>query len=124
MTKKEKQILTFPATLESFSPRKDGSAGIRYSTQELNEEDWIMVKSFYGKFGRLWFSESEIQPKDIIQDDPEFEGKSPSKRLRNVIFVVWRQRKDEGKTEMPFEQFYSGQLEAIIDQYKSKLNPQ
>lgn len=116
-----KKLLT-AATLEGVALRKDGSATLRFSTQEINDQDILTVKQFYGHFGTLLFSENEIQPKDIPQSDLEFEGKTPSKRLRNVIFVLWRQMKDGGKTTMGFEDFYSGQMENLITQYKEKLD--
>lgn len=100
---------------------KDGSATLRFSTQEIVPADLVIIKEFHGHFGKLLFSEDEIQPTDVPKADNDFEGKSPSKRLRNVIFVVWKTRKDAGKTELKFEDFYAGQIENIIEQYKEKL---
>ena len=117
----ERKILKTPATLEGVSLLKDGSATLRFSTQEIIPQDLVTIKEFHGHFGDLAFAESGLQPKDIPQDNPEFEGKSPSKRLRAVIFVLWNHLKETGKTTMKFEDFYGGQIEAIISQYKLKL---
>lgn len=119
----ENKILTTPATLEGVALRKDGSVTLRFSTQEINDVDIVTVKQFYGHFGNLIFSESALQPQDIPQKDPEFEGKTPSQRLRAVIFVLHSQLKIEGKTQLKFDDFYAGQLENLIEQYKAKLNP-
>ena len=119
----DKKMLSAAATLDSCSLHKDGSASIRFSTQELKDEDLLTIKRFYGHFGELLFSENPIQPKDIPQHDPEFEGKTPSQRLRGVIFVLHSQLKEKGKTTLKFEDFYQGQLENLISQYKEKLDP-
>jgi len=94
---KDKKILTAAATLDGFSMRKDGSATLRFVTQELVDADMLTVKQFYGHFGQLLFSENSIQPLDIPKQDPDFDGKTPSQRLRAVIFVLWSQLRDSGK---------------------------
>lgn len=120
---KDKPILSSPATLEGVALRKDGSATLRFSTQELAENDLLIVKRFYGSFGQLLFGPNDLQPKDIPQSDPEFEGKTPSQRLRAVIFVLWSQMKEKEATKLKFEEFYGGQLDRLIEQYKEKLDP-
>ena len=117
----ENKILKTPATLEGVSLLKDGSATLRFSTQEIIGEDLVVIKGFHGHFGTLVFSEASLQPADIPKQDPEFEGKSPSQRLRAVIFVLWNHLKENKKTDLKFEDFYSGQLESLITQYKAKL---
>src|SRR5690348_18505112 len=121
MPDNKRHILETPATLEGLALRKDGSATLRFSTQELSDADFVMAKQFYSHFGNLIFSENTVQPQDIPRADAEFEGKTPSQRLRSVIYVFYRQAKDAKKTELSFEDFYRGQLENIIDQYKEKL---
>ena len=47
------------------------------------------------------------------------DGKSPSSRLRSVIFIWWDQ---SGRPQEDFEVFYRMKIEAIINMIKEKLN--
>lgn len=106
-----------PATLEGLSTRQDGSASIRFSTQELAPEDLVAFMQFRGKFGYLLFKETEFKVSDVPKNDPEFDGKTPSQRLRNVLYVQWKQKGASGD----FENFYRQQIEKVIEHIKSLL---
>lgn len=94
---------------------------LTFETQELPEAD---VAKLFGlrklSIGWLLFKSSEIKTEDIPEYDPEQfdEDKSPSQRLRDVLFVYYKQKgmKPEG-----FNAFYAAQLEKITEQYKAKL---
>ena len=45
------------------------------------------------------------------------ETKSPSTRLRGVLFILWKQG---GQVE-PFESYYATQMEKLIEHYKTKI---
>lgn len=44
-------------------------------------------------------------------------AKSPSQRLRNTIFVLWKQKGERGD----FESFYDSIMEQLIENIKDKL---
>jgi hypothetical protein len=71
---------------------------------------------------RPWFlfKGAAITKEEISDYDPATfdEIKSPSQRLRAVMFVVWKEVKG-GQGD--FESFYRAQVERIIEQYKEKL---
>ena len=68
--------------------------------------------------GWLLFSPNTIQEENIPDEKAELdEGKSPSKRLRSVLFILWKQRGKQGD----FETYYRAQIERLIDQIKEKL---
>lgn len=113
--------LQLAGIITRISSLADGGISLGFHSQEMTAEDKVIVMKKHGKFGYLIFSESELQPQDIPQKDPEFEGKTPSQRLRATIFVLHSQLKQAGKTELKFDEFYAGQLENIINQYKEKL---
>jgi hypothetical protein len=56
---------------------------------------------------------------DVLQVKAEVVHKSPSQRMRSVIFLMWKQTGEE----LPFEVFYHQTMERIIDHLKSKLPP-
>lgn len=107
-----------PAILSSYRLLKDGGVSVGFSTQELTDEEKLVLGSFYQKFGALAFRENELRPEDIPNEDVEFEGKSPSKRLRAVLFVLWKQRGAKGG----FEDYYRQKVDGIVEQIKEKLD--
>lgn len=54
--------------------------------------------------------QSEIKIKKVKTE-------SGSKRLRSVIFLIWKQ----SPTNEGFETFYDRHIESLITQYKSKI---
>ena len=104
--------------MTGFSSRSDGSAGIRFCSQELSAADFATLKENLNEYGWLVFRPNEFQDKDIPQEDAEDPEKTPSKRLRAVLFVLWQQTGKKGR----FEAYYHEQMEKIIEHIKSKLD--
>ena len=81
------------------------------------------IISNYEKFGWLAFlPENKINP-ETIKDLPEIEklpeeNKTPSQRLRGVLYVLCEQK---GRPTETFETYYRMHYEKIIEQYKEKL---
>ncbi len=46
--------------------------------------------------------------------------KSPSERLRAMLFIYWEQRLKDRYPD--FEKYYMLQIDKIIEQFKNKLN--
>lgn len=111
-------MLKLPSYLTRFSSRSDGSAGISFTTQELSNEDFGLLKENLNKFGWLIFKEGDIQAEDIPVENPEDKDKTPSKRLRSTLFVLWKHTGSSGD----FEVYYRNQVEKIIEHIKSKLD--
>lgn len=107
--------------LTKFNPRKDKSATLTFETLEQTPEEIGELHATTGTFGYLMFkSENQLtdsEIKDINNLETEVHGKSKSKRLMNVMFVLWEQQGKEGK----FEDFYAHEMECIITQVKDEL---
>lgn len=56
---------------------------------------------------------------DVMQVQKEVVHKSPSQRMRSVMFLLWKQTGEE----LPFEVFYTTHMERIIEHLKTKLPP-
>lgn len=106
------------AELSGVSTKKDGSLGVRFNTQELDIQNKLSIMEYVNKFGWLLFSPANITEKDIPDKDPEIEGKTPSQRLRNVLYVLW----NEKSNEPDFESYYRKQMNKIIETLKSKID--
>lgn len=109
-------MLRLPATFDRFSSRSDGSYGLSFSTQEATEGDLGMLHKHNRLFGWLLFSENDIQSGDVPKEAAT-DNKTPSKRLRDVIFVLYSQQGAQGD----FELFYREKMEKLIDVVKAKL---
>ena len=111
------KIIRIPAYLTNFSTKVDRTAGIRISTNELSDEDFLLLKRHQGDFGWFVFVPNEEQEFEMPMEDAEAFDKSPSKRLRATLFVLWKQ----GKQESTFRQFYDEKMNQLIDMIKLKL---
>lgn len=113
------------AILTSFSSRVDKSLGFRGVTPELSSAEKAAFMDMQGMNVRLL-----IEPKDYESDGKReiknpLSHKSPSERLRSVLFVVHKQLTEKGKLkDQTFDEFYARQMEATIESYKQQLEPE
>jgi len=110
-------MIKLPAYLDGFSSRKDRSGGVRFSTQELTPADMGKLQDLNGAFGWLVFKQNELQPDDIPKEVAEEKSKTPSRRLRATIFVLWEQGGRQGDPEA----FYRAEMERFIEDVKLRL---
>lgn len=111
-------IFQAPAILTRISYTKDRGLSLGFHTNELSDEDKIIAARYHGCFGFLLFKQNQFTEEEIPAGDATDEGKSPSQRLRSVLFVLWKQRGATGD----FEGFYRDQLEAAINRVKRLLD--
>lgn len=112
-------MLKLPAYLTGFSSKVDGSASVRFNTQELTPDHFSSLKTHLNGFGWLVFDET-ASDKDVPKEAPVEEGlKSSSVRLRNVLFVIFNSKFPDKKD---FETYYRKRMETIIEKLKEELN--
>ena len=109
-----------PSILSRISYLKDGGISIGFSTNELSDEDKLIVSKFHNQFGWLLFRANEIKDADIPTKDVSDSSKTPSQRLRAVLHVLWDQK--HRNKYVDFNSFYVSQTERIIDKVKEKLD--
>lgn len=116
----QKQDIIFEAgaILTSISLTKDKGLRLGFTTQELDEKERLIIQRFYQQFGYLLFKANKFQTKDIPKGYVEDKTKTPSKRLRDCLFVLWQQR----NIKLDFEIFYRQQMEKIIDKLKEQMD--
>lgn len=115
-------LVQVPAQVVNLNPRADRSWKLVFETRELSgDEVKLLADNFQGE-GWLVFKPNAhgIVPEDIPTGQAETETKSQSTRLRNVIFILWKQQGEKGD----FESFYRTRLEGLIDFVKTKLEPE
>jgi hypothetical protein len=114
------KALVTQAIFSSFTSKADGSLSARLSTPELSSSEKAAFMDIQNKNVRLL-----IEPMDYVTDGKTeiknpLSGKSPSERLRGVLFVLHKQKKIAGT----YDEFYVKQMESIIQSYKDQLEPE
>lgn len=107
--------ITLPASFDNLAHRKDGSTSIKFDTRELNGEEVMTLLGFRNSEGWLMFSQNnEFKIPEI---DAELDLKSPSERLKNALYVLY---KDEPRITT-FQTYYNENMEKLINIILSKV---
>ena len=112
-------LIQVPAQVVGMNPKADKSWKLVFETRELmGEEVKLLVDTFQGEGWLVFKPNSDgVAVEEVPKDIADSGAKSQSKRLRDVIFVYWKQQGGKGD----FETFYRVTLEKLIDYVKSKL---
>jgi hypothetical protein len=123
----ENEILQIPSIIpqDGIKTMKDGGVRIVVETQELLPEDITTLMRLRNQIGYFVFKPEKFIEEDIISLPEKYEleagEKTPSQRLRSVLYVFWDQKKrDKG---VDFNSFYKDQMERFIRTVKEKLEP-
>ena len=120
------ELLQLPATISRVQTMANKSVRVMVDSQEdISPEVVAQIMKQHEQLG--WFCflvDRMIKPEDV-KDLPEIKDetdvKSPSQRLRGVLFIQWENQTLEYKSKYPFEVYYRGRMEKIIDREKEKL---
>lgn len=118
--------------LKNYNRRADNSVSIKCdSLLELSSEDIAEIDSHRGDIAVVVLTDSKEQAGDINIDDilnnlPENEvydnHKTPSQRLRGVLWYNCKQQLGRKPTDEEFADYYKREYEKIISHYKDKLD--
>jgi hypothetical protein len=97
----DKQVFQIPATLSKCEALAHSTMKMTFHTQEgIDSDSMKRLFELYEKTGWLSFNVEKIEAKNIAnlpQIDPkQYEGKSPSQRLRSVLYVLWQKKGSPG----------------------------
>lgn len=121
-----KEIIVFAAQVDGLQSRKDKTLTVRFVTQELAPEK--SAELFRLQNALVYVA---VKPEDFGQEEREAlerekadeleigGGKTLSKRLRDVLYILWQQKPDGYKDS---NSHYIAQMEKIIQHYKNKLD--
>ena len=111
-------MLTVPAQVVGMNPRQDRSWLVKFETRELSgTEVKVLADNFQGEGWLLFKPNAGINLEEIPEVDADAGMKTPSQRLRDVIFILWKQAGGKGD----FLSFYNTYMEKLIEYTKSKL---
>lgn len=116
--------IILPVQLNPISRRKDRSVKLSFETRELQPNEILSLMTFEGSEMWLLLSsvEAEIAPSDVPDHKPELGTKSRSERLKNALYVWYKQCEKDQTFIGDFETFLNIKLDAIIEGVKSKLH--
>ena len=125
-----KDIFKAPATISKITTMADRTIRLQIDCQEMSVEDEAIVLKSRNKIGWFLFGETEMTEDDLNKMNlPDFAptekgDKTPSQRLRAVLFLIWKQKgkKDIYGQPCDFDTYYKQILESLIGQYKEKLD--
>lgn len=107
-----------PAVITRCSSMVDGGLSIGIHTNELKPEEKVEIMNFHNKSGWMLFSSNPIEDSDIPKQRAEIGDKTPSQRLRAVLFILW----DLSDKSQDFDSFYKDKMEMFIEKVKSRLS--
>jgi hypothetical protein len=108
------------AQITSLSSRADGSLRLSIITPELSSPEKVAVMELQNQLIVALLTPEEFQTEEMVIDK-DLDGKSPSNRLRNVLFVWWKKLQENDKTKDDFSLWYRNKVESIIDSIKLKI---
>lgn len=111
---------SFQAYMDKITTLKDNSFKVVLHTQELSADDGALLLRLRNQLGWALFAPHELTGADIPPEAPKAfaTDKTPSQRLRNVLFVYWKQCGSHGD----FDGFYRQQMEQFIEWVKERLH--
>jgi hypothetical protein len=110
-----------PCIVEKLETKKDGSVKVTLETRELPGDQASKMFSYARKeIWAVFSSDDDIGIADIPTKKPEtgVVAKSKSQRLRNTLFVLWKQKGSVGE----FDHYYDRMVETFIERVKDKLD--
>jgi len=118
-------MITLPVYISKIETLKDKTGKLTVNTQELNNRIAGELFGLQNAMGYMAFkvepftNEEQQQLEELKTDYDMNPEKSPSKRLRNVLYVCWDQ--DNGDYS-DFNLYYISKMEEMINHFKGKLD--
>ena len=129
-----KNSVVFEGGIDKVSTLADGSLRVYLGTPELANETMVNLFRLIKKPGFVLISTNAINQDQIdavekATTNTEFSEKTPSQRMRGVLYKLWEKTQpktmngDSGQMEyVDFDLFYKRQMNKIIDHFKTKLD--
>lgn len=111
--------IQIPVLIAGLATKVDGSIKIVLETRELPPESSAELFTLRGS--EAWCVLANAEMKEITlpneRPDTSIGTKTPSQRLRAVLYRTWEQT----RSGVDFESFYRMKVESIIEQFKDRL---
>lgn len=116
----EDKIIELPCTLDGSNRRKDRSISLKFSTLfEVSNEDFAVIDLYHQTAGYLLFKANKFETDDVPTTDAPSDLKSPSERLRSILYVYHMQKDGD---PAKFRTFYESTIEKYITKVKESID--
>lgn len=117
-----KSILV-PAIYEGSRDLKDRTKKLTFQTNEVSPDVAANLQSCVQQYVYLAikseeFTKEQVDTINSLKSDYDDFGRTPSQRLRAVLYRLWEQ---DNKGYKDFNLYYNFMIEQVIAHYKSKL---
>lgn len=109
------------AIITSLRSRADHSLGLSLCTPELTAEEKVTFMELQGLLVEALFMPRDEKDAELVEVKGEIDCKSPSQRLRAVLFVYFKEQQKRGLKET-FDTFYARHVEKLIEYVKTKID--
>lgn len=114
--------IQLPVLVSSLSTKVDGSVKISIETRELQGSEAARLFDLRGSEAWVLIAPQAFSEEDVKlpteKADPAVGIKTPSQRLRAVIYRTWEQ----SRSGVDFESYYRLTVEKLIEQFKQRLD--
>lgn len=119
------ELIFLPVIIEGIGTRADRTLKITLGTQELTPADAGQLFSLHQSAAYVMIKEEMFNSaeRDLLEkieaDKTEYNGKSPSQRLRSVLYRVYE---TDPQSFNDFTRYYEYQMERLITHFKNKID--
>lgn len=119
------ELIFLPVIIEGIGTRADRTLKITLGTQELTPQDAGQLFSLHQSAAYVMIKEEMFNSaeRDLLEkieaDKTEYNGKSPSQRLRSVLYRVYE---TDPQSFNDFTRYYEYQMERLITHFKNKID--
>ena len=107
--------------LTGASTRADGSLGLKFATPELKPEHKTAFFELLNQPLSMLIQPTGEKATGLKDIKGEFDSKTPSQRMRAVLYCLWKFRTEKHICEVSFEKFYLTEMERVISSMKDQL---
>lgn len=112
------KTIKFNGVITGLTSRADRSLRLSVSTPELSATERAMFMEYQNINSDITVVPiDDVADEEIMAVDKPHDSKSPSQRLRAVLYVLWKQKGKKGD----FARFYEVSMEAAINKVKDQL---
>jgi hypothetical protein len=116
-------MIIIPAYLKTIKTLVDNTISLVFETNELSSSKVGELFSFRGKYGFLAYNPNEFNVEEramVIALKTDYEGeKSPSKRMKSVLFALWKQ---DAHGYEDFNLFYQYRMNELCEMLKNEFD--
>ena len=109
--------------LNRVATKADSSLSLSFSTPEMTAQETTVLIMLARRNLTMLLTPMGETVEPPVEAKGEFNSKTPSRRLRDVLFVWFKYEQESGRLEKDarFEQFYDTKMETMIEWVKKKL---